>query len=395
MTAKNKKLGILGDGQLAQMLAESALNLGYTPLVYSSSETSPVASTEADLLIGSMDDVEKLREFFSEVDLVAFENEFLDCEILLEASKDLPVQIFPRLPIIEHLQDKLNQKYLFRQLGMESSEFAVLNGKDTKTIAELFRTFPKGFVLKWSRMGYDGKGVLIVPENSKAYQEIFDFIQNGIDRGSEIYAEEKINFVTELALVATRTVSGKFVSYPLMVSEQKNGICKKVFGPATQFGLAPSLEKEAQLAAEKFAKAIEMVGTFALEFFYTAEGDLLLNEAAPRVHNSGHYSQDAFSSSQFANHWRALLDEELKLESTQPFFGMINLLGPEKAKTQDCKKPSLNLAKDIFLHWYEKNELRALRKMGHLNVVASNKDDFLEKMKLTQKLDEEWMKSFK
>ncbi|MBF0492182.1 MAG: ATP-grasp domain-containing protein [Deltaproteobacteria bacterium] len=391
---KNKKLGILGDGQLAQMLVEAAFELGYDPLVYSSSKEHPASLKTSRIFLGEMKDAEKMSDFFSQVDLVAFENEFLDCELLGEASKNLSVQIYPRLPVIEHLQDKLNQKYLFKTLQMPSSDFVVLNGKDTATLAKLFRNFPEGFVLKWSRMGYDGKGVLILPAGSKAFDEISRFIELGFSRGAEVYAEEKINYVTELALVATRSISGKFVSYPLMISEQENGICKKVFGPAVAFGIPESLQKQATTLALKFANSLEMVGTFAMEFFFTREGDLLLNEVAPRVHNSGHITQDAFAPSQFENHWKALLDRDLSLKNKAPFFGMLNLLGPASAKIQNAKAPEFKEEK-LFLHWYDKKELRAFRKMGHINGVADTKNELLEKMKLAQKLDEDWMKSFK
>jgi 5-(carboxyamino)imidazole ribonucleotide synthase len=154
------------------------------------------------------------------------------------------------------------------------------------------------------------------------------------------------------------------------VSEQKNGICYKVFGPATAFGVAKALEKKAALYAKKLSSHLNIVGTFAIEFFLDENNKLLVNEIAPRVHNSGHYTQEAFNASQFESHLRAVLGLPFaKLKQTNLFFGMLNILGNS---TGPAIKPAE--VSDSFLHWYNKTESRVGRKLGHYNVIAEKKE---------------------
>ena len=159
--------------------------------------------------------------------------------------------------------------------------------------------------------------------------QIMEFCGHAIDRGLSLFAESLVPFKQELAIIGCRSITGEFMSYPLVLSEQRNGICWDVTGPATALGVDPSLAAQAAVFARAVAEAAQIVGCFALEFFETADGKLWVNEMAPRVHNSGHYTQDACATSQFENHWRAVLGLPLGAADARPAFVMGNLLGPE------------------------------------------------------------------
>ena len=392
---QKKKLGILGDGQLAQMLVEAAHLLGVEPLVFTPHEQTPAATVAKHKVIGKVDHPEELKNFLSQVDVVAFENEFLDTRLLQNAARDLKAKFLPSLEVLEQLQDKLNQKILFQNFSIATAHWVPLQKNSQEEIQDLFLKYPKGFVLKWSRMGYDGKGILIVSEaNSDSLARIQDFIQEGLKRGAKVYAEEKIDFEQEVAIIALRSQNGEMLYYPLVHSNQLSGICKKVWGPSVKFGISEKREEEAQSYAKKVAEKLGIVGVFALEMFVTKDGKLLVNEAAPRVHNSGHYTQDACQVSQFENHVRALLGLPLGSTKTEKCFAMLNLLGPEEGIYES---PPYEVKKqgNVFLHWYGKKEIRPLRKVGHLNTVFENNIDLADRWKEMESLERTWFQKNK
>jgi 5-(carboxyamino)imidazole ribonucleotide synthase len=306
------------------------------------------------------------------------------------------VRFAPGLSVIERLQDKLNQKRIFAASALPSSAYEVWKGSDLSGwIDFLTPRFPAGVVFKWSRMGYDGKGVLIVPTPASQRKEIQAFCEEALTKGAEVYAEEKIAFQRELAIVACHSTTGEFSAYPLVISEQQNGICKRVVGPASRFGAPAELMQEAHRCAEIIARATGIVGTFAIEFFEDENGRLLINEVAPRVHNSGHYTQDAAATSQFANHLRAVLGLPLGRTESHEVFAMFNLLGPEGVSL-DMDPPILpKVSENIALHWYFKPEVRSRRKLGHLNASASDPNEFPNRLRELERIDFKWQESLK
>lgn len=389
----NMKIGILGEGQLARMLIEGAEALGLHPRIFAASLDSPAGRISRDCIVGRIEDSAQLRVFLEGLDLVAFENEFLDVDLLQKAAQGLNVSYRPSLEALRRLQDKFSQKKVFEALGLPQPAYELLNSSDEEALRDLWKRYPQGLVLKWSRMGYDGKGVKILAAPSEAdLPSLQEFIEQGRAKGAQVYAEPKIAFKSELAIVAVRSVAGEFKSYPLVFSEQQNGICKKVWGPAPRFGLNPALEAQASEMARRLAEGLQLAGSFALELFLTDSGELLINEAAPRVHNSGHYTQDACECSQFENHWRAILGLPLGSTQTRPYFAMLNLLGPADTAKKDGIAPLQRVNKDLILHWYEKGDVRPLRKMGHVNFAAESEAEFRQKWALAEKLDAEWMK---
>ncbi|MGZ3708970.1 MAG: ATP-grasp domain-containing protein, partial [Bdellovibrionota bacterium] len=200
------RLGILGDGQLARMLAQAAAAMGISP--------DPVSLAKLDLA--------RARKWLRSVDAVIFENEFVDCDLLARAAKGSRAVFAPGLPVIRLLQDKLHQKGLLDRLGIPNASWEVVLDHE-----QALRAFDGEAVLKWSRQGYDGKGVLVLP--SKGSKE---FVALATKRKIPVFAERRIPFVRELAIVACRSAGGEFVHYPLVISEQEHGICRRVLGPA-------------------------------------------------------------------------------------------------------------------------------------------------------------------
>ncbi|MBN8554707.1 MAG: 5-(carboxyamino)imidazole ribonucleotide synthase [Deltaproteobacteria bacterium] len=383
----NKNIGILGSGQLARMLVEAGNKIGVSLKVLAENQNDPAAQVANQVELGSSKNPEVLKKFFSSLDLAIFENEFLDVNILREASKGSRVNFLPSLEAIALTQDKLLQKKLLNDLKIPTSKYFVVHSTD-----EIEKHFAQEAVLKWSRGGYDGKGTFFwKKENDSTPAEAF-LKQSS----SAIYAEEKIDFIRELAIQVSYSTSGEFISFPLVISEQKNGICHQMRGPANSLGVSSKLEDLAKSYAEKIAKAVPLIGTFAIEFFETKSGELLVNELAPRVHNSGHYSLLAANCSQFESHLRSVLGLKLPTITTSPYFGMLNLIGPAHLKSEKpAKIPDLNLKEfsNMHLYWYGKSELRAGRKMGHIHFSAKSLDEFNTALENLKKIEAKWIES--
>lgn len=389
-----RRVGILGGGQLARMLIEAAHRLGLHPVVLAGGNSDPAAQVCPSAVFGDPADLYGdpvvLRRFFSQVSEVAFENEFVPCEALEIAAKGTGVRFVPRLGTLFQLQDKIRQKEILTRLGIPTSPYEVL-GRETKAADwayEVLERFGGEGVFKWAQLGYDGKGTWISGKG-KSDSDASRFCEDAARRGVPLYIEKKVNFRRELAMVASYSVTGEFVSYPLVISLQENGICREVIGPATALGVDSALEEKARGYAHKLAEALSLHGTFAIELFETEEGELWVNELAPRVHNTGHYSQDACVTSQFENHWRAILGLPLGATTCAPAFAMLNLLGPrEELSALSAEKL---LAPHAHLHWYGKKELRAGRKLGHLNGVTDSPakvPDLLEELRVCER---SWM----
>lgn len=386
-----KTVGILGGGQLSRMLAQAALKLGFNVHVYGNTPEDPAARVPGVFFrAASLENGESLRAFLSPLDAVAFENEFLDIPTLKKASQGLTTFFAPELSVFERVQDKLAQKEIFKNLNFPTAPFLIYSEKEKPEnwLKTCHERFPEGFVLKWSRQGYDGKGVLGCGTGFEEKNARF-FVHEGLSRGARIYAEEKIFFRKELAVVACASSTGAFAAYPLVLSKQTpQNICLLVQGPAPALGVSAALENQAHDFARKLAKTLPLRGTFALELFETPGGDLLINELAPRVHNSGHYTLDAAETSQFENHWRAVAGLPLGSTQTTPFFAMFNLLGPSGVTANH--PPSPPDIPEAVLHWYEKTEIRPNRKMGHFNLTAQAQDELEKKLEKVFTVVEHW-----
>lgn len=387
-------LGILGGGQLSLMLSEAASRLGISTFILADKENDPVYNLKQKHKAQIYLKAKEENDFFNSCERILFENEFVNITELKQKTKTLKVQFYPNLDIIHTVQDKLKQKSLFRRLGLASSQFFSWDPNE-QSLENWLRACDVGFggkyVLKWSRFGYDGKGNLVVDKNISLKTKE-DFIQRGFKKGAQIYAEEYVFFKKELAITAVHSVDGDLVTYPLVITEQDKGVCKWVFGPGVNFGVSEELQKQAEEYARVIAKGLQIIGCFAIEMFETENGKLLINEMAPRVHNSTHYSLDFSETSQFENHIRACAGIELgSSESLQKYFGMYNLLGEKNQNINREQIPDTSIG---TLKWYGKDQSTPGRKLGHINFYAETLEKINTKKQEIIEFNRRWLDSF-
>lgn len=389
------RIGILGGGQLSKMLVEAALPLGIEPVIFGESADDPAVRLCPFSVTGAFSDEGALGKLFSQVNVVIFENEFVPSQPLENINKKHPnVKILPGIAAMSAVRDKFHQKQLMQRLGIPTAEFVSFpaNGDAEAWLDEVTAKLTDDFILKWGSMGYDGKGVMLDPSDRKRAAE---FCRAGAARGGIVYAEKKVSFRRELAILGCYSTRGEFDAYPVVVSEQENGICVRVVGPARSAGLSNEQENTAREYARKLAEELKLYGCFAIELFETADGKLLANEMAPRVHNSGHFSQNAAQTSQFENHLRGVLGLPLGSMKTAPSFAMRNLLGPDHSGVSDWDAPLPIPRADSYLHWYGKKDIREGRKVGHLNASSYEAGAVPRLVKELEAIHDEWTKRMK
>ncbi|MBX2993728.1 MAG: ATP-grasp domain-containing protein [Bdellovibrionaceae bacterium] len=346
--SRQKRIGLLGGGQLARMLALAGAPLGFEVHILSPSKSDPAAQVTGFHHVGDPNKLADLQTFLGQVDFLTFESEFFDMDLLEKALAPLkaPPVVFPAPALMRDLQDRSTQKKLLVDHGLATSPFMLIHRPiDLKTA---FEKFKKGFVVKKARGGYDGTGTYYVktPADLEKLQTSFP--------GFSI-AESFIKFKRELAVTAV--CDGKSVRFlPLVESKQTDSRCDWVRGPTKHRAW-----KKLSGQIEKMLIKTGYRGLIAFELFDTGTA-LLVNEIAPRVHNSAHYTQDALNFSQFDLHLIAGAGLKLpKIELKTKAFVMMNLVGESHE--------SFEFPKDLqgHLHWYGKASNRPGRKMGHIN----------------------------
>jgi 5-(carboxyamino)imidazole ribonucleotide synthase len=354
------KLGIIGGGQLAWMMADAANKLGVELIVQTPSQNDPAVSIAQDSILAAVDDAAATEILATKCDIITFENEFVNLTALSLLEKQ-GVCFRPHLAALAPLLDKYQQRCYLQDLGLPVPQFFALSKeKEVKSQVENLG-FP--VVLKTRRHGYDGQGTFIIPD----FATLSKIINHS---NAQFLVEEFVPFTKELAIIAARSVNGEIVIYPTVETLQKEQVCRWVIAPAT-ITKEQSLEIEA--IAYKLLNSLEYVGVFGIELFLTAEGKILVNEIAPRTHNSGHFSLDACETSQFEQHLRAVCGLQLTNTTLNCASAvMVNLLGYETSHC-DYQKQRQQLAEipQATLHWYGKTEARPGRKLGHITVLLA------------------------
>lgn len=397
-----KKIGLLGGGQLAAMLAEAAADLNLETTALISSREGPVGRRLSHVLLSADPSESDYETFANSADLILFENEFVKpsfLKLLAQKSSSLAV---PKPEVMEQFANKLRQKQILENLDIPTTAYSVY---DTQTsmrnwLKDLQKRFDDRCVLKWSQGGYDGKGNFVLNFknlSSLHWYEAERFISAAVEQKVAVYAEEFTEFAFEFAILAARSINDSWCFLPSVITKQEEGVCAEVCGPATDFGLPEEANLLCQTMAKTLAENTGLYGMFAIEFFYTKDKRALVNEIAPRVHNSGHYSQDALYRSQFHRHLQAALGYDFYQESNAaekrcPYFGMINVLGPPSFIGE---VKALDLVADgVFTHWYEKDASRPGRKLGHVNVLAEAKSKLESKIAMIRSEIYLWQKSY-
>lgn len=366
--SKELKIGILGGGQLARLLLQSAQTKHFQVHVLSEHTEDPAAQISTHWHKGSGKKLEDLIPFLKTVDMLTFESEFFDTQLIeqaLMAVRKTNLQCFPSLKTLALLQDRRSQKETLSTYKIPTAPFSPVNS--VPELEGTWKLFDGPFVLKKAQGGYDGNGTWYV--NSVA-----DIQTHQMKWQGPYLAEQKIQFHRELAIIAFRNLQGQTTFFPLVETVQKNSRCDYVAGPLKH----PEIDAMKEGLA-RMMEGIDYVGALGVEFFETPQG-LLVNELAPRVHNTGHYSTEGLKYSQFDFHWLAGLGKPFPENPlVAPSFVMTNLIGES---THPFNIPDALNGK---LHWYDKKENRAGRKMGHINYIGPDKHQLLERALIERK----------
>lgn len=360
-------IGFLGAGQLARMSALQAFRYGMQVAVFSDRpENEPVQFMTPHSFSGSFDDVDSMLEFAKSCDIITLENEFIDSSVLKELREKSGTPIFPSPESFELIENKLIEKETFEKAGIPVTPYKIVNSADEIKAFGDSHGWP--FLLKSSKGGYDGYGNETVHSAEDAAEA---FTRLGGDEGRDILAEAFVDFTHELAVQVARNDTGTVV-YPCCETVQENHICVAVLSPAP---VPVSIQERAQQLAIAAVEAIDGRGIFAFEFFLTSSGDVLLNESAPRPHNSGHYTIEGTITSQFENHIRAVCGLPLgSSDAIKPAVAMINLLGTHHRKAVvENAKIALNQPNG-HLHFYGKLQSKKGRKMAHYTLLGDDEE---------------------
>ncbi|QTZ92291.1 5-(carboxyamino)imidazole ribonucleotide synthase [Streptomyces auratus AGR0001] len=366
-------VGMVGGGQLARMTHEAGIPLGIRFKLLSDTPQDSAAQVVGDVVIGDYRDLDTLRAFARGCDVITFDHEHVPTEHLRALEADgIPVR--PGPDALVHAQDKGVMRAKLDAIGVPCPRHRIVSDPADveRFAAELGGgKAPDGFpvILKTVRGGYDGKGVWVV-RSSKEAAEPFR-------AGVPVLAEEKVDFVRELAANIVRSPHGQAVAYPVVESIQVDGVCDTVIAPAP--GLDEELAGQAQQLALRIAQELGVVGHLAVELFETADGRILVNELAMRPHNSGHWTQDGAITSQFANHVRAVLD--LPLGDPRPrarWTVMANVLGGDYPDMYYAYLHCMARDPQLKIHMYGK-DVKPGRKVGHVNTYGDDLADVRER----------------
>lgn len=360
-------LGILGGGQLAKMLASAAYRMGLNVAVIENHSLSPAGDmTKLDFSHG-WDKTAELDSFIESSDIITLENEFIDPEILEYIEQKRTV--FPSSKTMRLVQDKLIQKETFQNAGLPVPNFVKLDSLEQAQSFGENNGYP--FVIKARKYGYDGYGNATVFDKETVGEAWAQFNNDTTTR--PLMAESFVDFTKELAVIVARNSDGHKEVYPCVETVQYRHICHEVIAPAE---IHESILKKAQQIASQSVESIDGIGVFGVEMFLTSSGEVLLNEIAPRPHNSGHYTIEACQTSQFENCIRAVCN--LPLGSAKlivPAACMVNLLGQKDGDGTPEDVRELLGHSNIWLHLYNKKKSRIGRKMGHITAVGKSQTE--------------------
>ena len=373
---EGKGVGVIGGGQLAWMMGEAAEELGIKLFVQTPSKNDPAVSRAVETIFAPIDDAVATAKLANLCDVITFENEFINLpELQLLAQKGVCFR--PSLDSLAPLLDKYDQRCYLQQIGLPVPRFTTLS-PGTETLS------PYGFpvVLKARRHGYDGQGTFILPDRSslqKTWQRLSQ---------PEMLLEEFVPFTKELAVIAARNTQGEIVVYPVVETYQKNQVCRWVIAPAD---ISAQVQSKVKAIAHTLLSQLQYVGVLGIELFLTPQEEVLVNEIAPRTHNSGHYTLDACYTSQFEIQLRAVTSMDLGSPDLKfPGAVMVNLLGYDHfGHDYQDKLAEIATIPQTHIHWYGKKEFRLGRKLGHVTVLLSEAERHLGQQ-LSQKIEAIW-----
>ncbi|MFB6162385.1 MAG: 5-(carboxyamino)imidazole ribonucleotide synthase [Halococcoides sp.] len=358
LTTPGPTLGVVGGGQLGRMLAESANPLGIDVIVLDPTERAPATPVATDHIVAAFDDREAIRDLARRSDVLTYEIELADEDALAAIESETGTPVHPRPGTLATIADKYEQKQTFANAGIPVPDFrAVDDADDAHDAIEAFGT---PAMLKARRGGYDGRGNVLIEDPSD--------IEHALEElGGPAMIEEFVDFERELAVIACQG-DDEIDTFPVTETIHEAEILRETIAPART--CSETLDQAAALA-EDVLDALDGRGVYGVETFETSDGEILLNEVAPRPHNSGHWTIEGAVTSQFEQHARAVTGRPLGSTTLRSRTVSTNILGagdPRPATLQGVD--DVLDAPKVALHWYGKQEVRPLRKMGHLTTIA-------------------------
>ena len=351
-----KKVGVIGGGQLAWMMAQVAPSENIDLWVQTPSEKDSAVSLATGVIYGEVACVSATTKLAQDCDVITFENEFVDLPEL-QKLVDKGVCFYPRLSSLFPLLDKYDQRCFFQNQGLPIPKFSAYDHDSD------FDAFSFPIVLKARRHGYDGQGTVIVKSEDELQKTLIKF------QDTPLLIEEFIPFEKELAVIVARSVTGEIKIYPTVETYQHNQVCRWVIVPTH---LSEKQVSKINAIANKLVEALDYVGVLGIEIFLTKEGNVLINEIAPRTHNSGHYTLDACETSQFAMQLQAITGQKLgNVDLKSNGAVMVNLLGYESSTSDYLSKRKAIANLGAYVHWYGKTS-RIGRKLGHATALLNS-----------------------
>lgn len=350
LLAQGATIGIFGGGQLGRMLSCAAQKLGYRIHIYDLAPDTPAGRTGQKQTCAEFEDLDSVREFASVCDVLTYEFENIPVGTVKVADEITPV--FPKWNALETAQDRLVEKTFIS--GPAKSP--VIGFRDVASLSQLCHaTADLGFpaILKTRRLGYDGKGQIKL-DHKTDLGKVFEKLG-----GQDLILEAFAPFVREISIIAARGKNEKIKFYPLTENVHKNHILHTSMAPAAD---RQNISRQAEEIVARILDSLDYVGVMGIEFFEMTDGSLVVNEIAPRVHNSGHWTMDAGCTDQFEQHIRAITGRTLGSTKSKYNVQMTNLIGDDIRQA-----PKLSKESDTFVHDYDKCDIRPGRKMGHVN----------------------------
>lgn len=368
----HKKIGILGGGQLGKMLIQKGMDFNLDIYVLDPDSSAPCKNHTPHFVKGDFKNFDDVYHFGKKLDLITIEIENVNVEALKKLQQE-GKEVFPQPEIIEMIQDKGSQKIFYQTNGIPTPDFFLIENKSQ--IEKYIDYLP--FFQKLRKGGYDGKGVKKIANKNH--------IVSAFDEPSVL--ERMVDVDKEISIIVARNQSGEIKTFP-PVESIFNPVAHLVDYLICPANVSKSIIQQAEQIAKKIAEQLQLVGLLAIEYFVTKDGKILVNEMAPRVHNSGHHTIEACVTSQFEQHWRAILNFPLGDTTLLRPAVMINLLGSEGFEG-NAHYIGIDIAlkySGVYPHLYGKKQVKPYRKMGHINITDKTLSAALQKAKKIKEL---------
>lgn len=354
-------IGIIGGGQLGRMLVVEAKRMGYNTVVLDPKPNSPAGQVSDEQITADFSDIDALRELAKKTNVMTYEFEHIDVELLSLIEKE-GYKVYPSSNTLKIIQNKYVQKTILKEAGIKVPDFYQINSIDE--LKDVFYKFDHKLVLKACKGGYDGKGNIIIKDINEVEEAYKEFCNN------EMMAEEFVEYIKEVSIIIAKNHDG-ISFYPVAENLHKNSILIKSIIPAK---ISDEIEKKIINEAEKVIQTLDDFGIFCVEFFIDSNFNVLVNEIAPRPHNSGHYTIEGCISSQYEQLIRIITGMPLGSTKLRLPCAMYNILGSNDVEGKYCingLESILNI-EDCYFHLYGKPDSKYLKKIGHITAIDEN-----------------------